>query len=73
MLLYYPQSTFENVFRELDKDVSFIYLKNFRRARVQFSSSESSSIARIRYDGVTICGQNIRCYFIQVLSLFLNT
>ncbi|CAG5126992.1 unnamed protein product [Candidula unifasciata] len=59
------QAAFENVFRDLDKDVSFIYLKNFRRARLQFSSTDYAAIARIRYDGVVICGQSIRCYFIQ--------
>ncbi|CAL1547917.1 unnamed protein product [Lymnaea stagnalis] len=59
------QLTFENIFKELDKEVSFIYLKNFRRARLQFSSSDFASVARIRYDGVSICGQSIKCYFVQ--------
>uniref|UniRef100_A0A0B6Z155 Calcipressin n=1 Tax=Arion vulgaris TaxID=1028688 RepID=A0A0B6Z155_9EUPU len=59
------QATFEHVFRDLDKDVSFIYLKNFKRARLQFSSTDYAAIARIRYDGVMVCGQSIRCYFIQ--------
>jgi len=59
------QEQFECVFRELDKDVTFIYLRNFRRARVQFSSSEFAAIARIRYDGVVISGSSIRCFFFQ--------
>ncbi|BFZ10228.1 hypothetical protein BsWGS_13267 [Bradybaena similaris] len=59
------QAAFEHAFRDLDKDVSFIYLKNFRRARLQFSSTDYAAVARIRYDGVVICGQSIRCYFIQ--------
>lgn len=67
-LVFDLQAGFENVFRELDKDVSFVYLKNFKRARLQFSSSDFAAVARIRYDGVVISGQSIRCYFIQVRS-----
>ncbi|KAI8773089.1 calcipressin-1-like isoform X1 [Biomphalaria glabrata] len=63
------QTTFENIFKEIDKGVTFIYLKNFRRARLQFISSELASIARLRYDGVSVCGQSIRCYFIQHVRL----
>ncbi|XP_005090013.1 calcipressin-2 [Aplysia californica] len=62
----HTQEMFEHVFRDLDKDVSFIYLRNFRRARVQFSSSDFAAIARIRYDGVAICGSTIRCFFLKV-------
>jgi calcipressin-3 len=59
------QAQFEHIFLDLDKDVTFVYLKSFKRARLQFSSSDYAAIARIRYDGVVVCGQSIRCYFIQ--------
>lgn len=60
------QELFERIFRDLDKDVTFIYLRNFRRSRVQFSSPDLAAIARVRYDGVVVCGSSIRCFFVKV-------
>jgi len=60
------RDVFEQIFSDLDMHVTFIYLKNFRRVRVEFTSSECAAVARIRYDGVSVCGSIIRCYFVKV-------
>jgi len=58
----------EKMFLMVDESSKFIYLKSFRRARVDFSSSGKAAAARNKFDGITFEGEKIRCYFAQKLS-----
>lgn len=63
------QTTFEKMFLDIDREATFAYLKNFKRVRIQFSSADTAGIARIKNDGVHVCGQPIRCYFFQLRTV----
>ncbi|KAK7107619.1 hypothetical protein V1264_015512 [Littorina saxatilis] len=63
---------FEAAFRSYDSDASFNYLKSFRRARVNFTSTESTVSARLKYHDTELCGQIIKCYFAQLPMLMSN-
>ena len=58
----------ESMFLSVDDSAHFIYLKSFRRARVDFSSSGKAAAARDKLDGTVFEGEKIRCYFAQVRS-----
>jgi len=58
----------EEMFLTVDESSKFIYLKSFRRARVDFSSSGKAAAARDKFDGISFEGEKIRCYFAQKLS-----
>ncbi|RUS85599.1 hypothetical protein EGW08_006611 [Elysia chlorotica] len=63
------QASFEKIFLDIDSEATFIYLKNFKRVRIQFSSADTAGIARIKNDGANVCGQQIRCYFFQIRTV----
>ncbi|GFN79347.1 calcipressin-1-like [Plakobranchus ocellatus] len=63
------QAAFEKLFLDLDGEATFVYLKNFKRARIQFSSADTAGIARIKNDGIFVSGQPIRCYFFQLRTV----
>ena len=50
----------------LDSSCTINYLKNFRRARIEFASIEMTIQARIKLNELPVCGQAIKCYFAQV-------
>lgn len=54
---------FEAVFRNFDPDAEIQYLKNFRRARVTFSTSLLAAQAKIQLHEAEICGKRIKVYF----------
>lgn len=60
------QFQFELLFRSLDSSCVFHYLKSFRRARIEFASSEKAVEAKMRLNDFVVCGQPVRCYFAQV-------
>lgn len=60
------QSEFEAAFKEYDSGATFNYLKSFRRARVNFSTTEATVQARLGLNDKVVCGQPIKCYFAQV-------
>ncbi|ESO85781.1 hypothetical protein LOTGIDRAFT_204598 [Lottia gigantea] len=60
------KSEFESVFLEYDETAQFLYLRNFHRARVNFSSPERAAKARIHQHETLINGSRIKCYFTQL-------
>ncbi|XP_025096872.1 calcipressin-1-like isoform X2 [Pomacea canaliculata] len=60
------KSEFEAAFKEYDSGATFNYLKSFRRARVNFSTTEATVQARLGLNDKVVCGQPIKCYFAQV-------
>ncbi|KAK3768648.1 hypothetical protein RRG08_065942 [Elysia crispata] len=63
------QASFEKIFLDIDSGATFVYLKNFKRVRAQFTSADTAGIARIKNDGAHVCGQPIRCYFFQIRTV----
>ena len=63
----------EALFLTVDESSKFIYLKSFRRARVDFSSSGKAAAARNKCDGISFEGEKIRCYFAQVCSVLVES
>lgn len=59
------KAEFETAFKSFDEEAKFYYLKSFRRARIDFSSSRKAAQARIQMHGSDICGQLVKCYFAQ--------
>ena len=64
------QAEFESLFRKYDDTASFLYLKSFRRARVNFSTPEMAATARIHLNEVELYGKRVKCYFAQVKIMF---
>ena len=64
------QDEFEAAFRTEDSEATFNYLKSFRRARVNFSSTEATVAARLKFHEREVCGQHIKCYFAQVCEAY---
>ncbi len=58
------KNTFENAFKE-HRLAEFCYLKNFRRARIEYNSSLEAAKARISLHETELCGTRIKCYFGQ--------
>ncbi|KAL5010165.1 hypothetical protein ScPMuIL_012470 [Solemya velum] len=56
---------FEAVFLEFDDSASFQYFKSFRRVRVNYSCPALAARARIHLNETEICGQCVKCYFVQ--------
>lgn len=56
----------EDAFKKFDADVTFNYLKSFRRARVNFSSTEQTVQARLSMNETELCGHHIKCFFAQI-------
>ncbi|XP_022294304.2 calcipressin-2-like isoform X1 [Crassostrea virginica] len=59
------KAEFESLFRKYDDSASFLYLKSFRRARVNFSTPEMAATARIHLNEVELYGKRVKCYFAQ--------
>ncbi|KAK3098440.1 hypothetical protein FSP39_019484 [Pinctada imbricata] len=59
------KATFEAVFMDFDETVTFQYLKNFRRARVNFSLPENAVRAKIHLHETEVCNKIIKCYIAQ--------
>lgn len=60
------QVEFESLFRKYDETASFLYLRSFRRARVNFSTPEMAATARIHLHELELYGKRVKCYFAQV-------
>ncbi|WAR06988.1 RCAN3-like protein, partial [Mya arenaria] len=60
---------FERTFRVYDENTTFQYFKSFRRARVNFSSPLFSTNARIDLHEAFVCGQRIKCFFFQPITI----
>uniref|UniRef100_A0A8W8JCX0 Calcipressin-2 n=1 Tax=Magallana gigas TaxID=29159 RepID=A0A8W8JCX0_MAGGI len=56
---------FESLFRKYDETASFLYLRSFRRARVNFSTPEMAATARIHLHELELYGKRVKCYFAQ--------
>lgn len=63
------QQIFEAHFRQFDPDAEFGYLKNFRRAKINFTSPDRAAYARIEMHRMEICGSQVNCYFAQVRTM----
>ncbi|XP_041352055.1 calcipressin-1-like [Gigantopelta aegis] len=59
------KAQFEARFLEYDETATFQYLKSFRRARINFSSSGLAVNARIRLHEIDMLGRTMKCYFAQ--------
>ncbi|XP_076445020.1 calcipressin-3-like isoform X2 [Babylonia areolata] len=57
---------FKAAFRNQDPEATFNFLKSFRRARVNFSSTEATVATRLERHNTQLCGQDIKCYFARV-------
>ena len=66
------QEEFEAAFRTEDRNATFNYLKSFRRARVNFTSTEATVAARLKFHETELCGQVIKCYFAQVCEIICS-
>lgn len=60
---------FEKTFKVYDENATFQYFKSFRRARVNYTSPLFSANARIDLHETTICGQTVKCFFFQPITL----
>ena len=58
---------FEEMFKNIDGDASFCYLKSFRRAHVSFSTIAAAVRARVELDNVQFGAKKIKCYFAQAV------
>lgn len=56
---------FEDLFRSFDDEATFLYMKSFRRARVNMSSSHAAAMARIHLHAFPFGDGAINCYFSQ--------
>ena len=61
------QAEFEALFLDFESSVQFHYLKQFRRARVEFDSPASACHARTYLRDYPFMGSNIECYYAQVI------
>ncbi|CAH1799303.1 unnamed protein product [Owenia fusiformis] len=59
------KSIFEEVFRQFDAGATFQYLKSFRRARCNYCSPIVAAKARIQLHETELCGNRIKCFFVQ--------
>lgn len=59
------KAEFESLFRQYDNKASFLYLRSFRRARVNYSTPEMAAAARIHFHEVELFGKRVKCYFAQ--------
>ncbi|XP_060555432.1 protein sarah-like, partial [Ruditapes philippinarum] len=60
---------FENHFKVYDENATFQYFKSFRRVRVNYVSPLFSANARVDLHEANICGQTIKCFFLQPITL----
>ncbi|NXA10126.1 RCAN1 protein, partial [Sapayoa aenigma] len=63
------QAKFEALFRAFDRDISFQYLRSFRRVRVTFSSAPRAAAARGRLHDTDFLGKRLKLYFAQTLHI----
>ncbi|KAK9871388.1 hypothetical protein WA026_011643 [Henosepilachna vigintioctopunctata] len=63
----------ENLFREFDKDVTFQWLRSFRRLRVNFKTPLAAASARIKLHQYKINESVITCYFAQPVTPVKNS
>ncbi|XP_052240321.1 calcipressin-2-like isoform X2 [Dreissena polymorpha] len=64
---------FEQTFKVYDENATFQYFKSFRRARVNYSSPLFSANARIDLHEAFVCGQRIKCFFFQPITIPKDT
>ncbi|KAG5679754.1 hypothetical protein PVAND_009294 [Polypedilum vanderplanki] len=62
----------ENVFREFSDEVTFQWLKSFRRLRVNYDNALSAANARIRLHQYRVNKSVINCYFAQPVTPISN-
>ena len=65
------QENFESLFHHYDVSAQFQYLKSFRRARIIFQSLASAAAAHQQLYNHEYHGQQIKCYYAQVVCLFV--
>lgn len=63
----------EELFRQFSNNVSFYWLKSFRRLRVNYDCALSAANARIQLHQFKISNSQISCYFAQPVTPVSNT
>jgi calcipressin-2 len=62
------KANFEAMFRAYESNITFHYLRSFRRVRVDFEAHLAASRAKLELDGTPLGDNVIHCYFLQILS-----
>ena len=61
------QSKFESLFLAYDEQVTFRYLKSFRRVRLDFTSPRRAELARINLSNYKLGTTAFKCYLAQII------
>lgn len=61
------QQQFESLFNVYDPNITFRYLRSFRRIRLDFSSPEQAEAARLNYNNFTVCSAS-KCYAVRMIK-----
>lgn len=61
------KANFERIFKQYEDNATFAYLKNFRRARVNYSCPIIAAAVgvHLKDEPVQFCGKTLKCYFAQ--------
>ncbi|KAI1286824.1 Calcipressin-2 [Halotydeus destructor] len=62
------RNEFERIFKSFDECATFLYLKSFRRARVDFKDPASATMARIHCHEMKLGDNMMNCYFAQPIT-----
>ncbi|KAB7506521.1 Calcipressin-1 [Armadillidium nasatum] len=65
----HEREIFESHFEDIDDAATFHYFKSFRRVRINFSTPEQASEARMRMHLRDYKGYTIKCYFTQPIFI----
>lgn len=60
------KADFESRFLVYDSDITFYYIRTFRRVRVDFSSHSSAAMAKSKVDLTVVGGDAIHCYWLRM-------
>lgn len=61
------RSDFEALFRQYDQNITFRYLKSFKRVRLDFSSAHRAELARQNLHNYRLGCSQIKCYHVQII------
>lgn len=62
------RSTFESLFRQYDQNITFRYLKSFKRVRLDFSTAHQAELARSNLHNYRLGNSQIKCYHLQIIK-----
>lgn len=57
---------FEERIHQFDTSAKIAYLKNFRRARIEFVSGPVAALVKFNLHKTQVCGSEVKAFFVQV-------